>query len=200
MTHRYREIAFTDAVRAVQEELGSAAMNAEQAVRGAENDRLGVAEVVFLTGRDSFYLASLSETGWPYVQHRGGPKGFVRVLDETTIGWAEFAGNRQYVTTGNLRGSDRVSLFFMDYARQRRLKLFGHASLIGPGDPRFATLAVEGYRARVERGMVVRLAGFDWNCPQHIPPRFSVAEVEAATRAMMARIEELEAALAQRGG
>ena len=85
MTHRYREIAFTDAVRAVQEELGSAAMNAEQAVRGAENDRLGVAEVVFLTGRDSFYLASLSETGWPYVQHRGGPKGFVRVLDETGV-------------------------------------------------------------------------------------------------------------------
>ncbi|MBL9059400.1 MAG: pyridoxamine 5'-phosphate oxidase family protein, partial [Mangrovicoccus sp.] len=113
MTHRYREIAFTDAVKAVQEELGSAAMNAEQASRGAEYDRLGEAEVVFLSGRDSFYLASLSETGWPYVQHRGGPKGFVRVLDEATIGWAEFAGNRQYVTTGNLRGSDRVSLFFM---------------------------------------------------------------------------------------
>jgi predicted pyridoxine 5'-phosphate oxidase superfamily flavin-nucleotide-binding protein len=122
------------------------------------------------------------------------------VLGPETIGWAEFAGNRQYITTGNLRGSDRVSLFFMDQARQRRLKIFGHARIIGPDDPLFAGLAVEGYRARVERGLVVRVAGFDWNCSQHIPLRFSVEEVEAATRAMMARIEELEAALAERGG
>lgn len=200
MTHRYREIAFTKSVKAVQDEMGSAAMNAGQVDEGGPNDRLGESEILFLAARDSFYLASVSETGWPYVQHRGGPRGFVRVLAADQIGWAEFSGNRQYITTGNLRGSDRVSLFFMDYGRQRRLKILGHAETLGPDDPRLGLLKVEGYRARVERGMLVTVAGFDWNCSQHIPPRFTLGEVEAASRAMLARIQALEAALAERGG
>ncbi|MCA8880198.1 MAG: pyridoxamine 5'-phosphate oxidase family protein [Rhodobacteraceae bacterium] len=200
MPHRYREIAFTDAVRIVQDELGSAGMNAEAMEQSAPNDRLTETEALFLARCESFYLASVSSTGWPYVQHRGGPAGFIRVLGPERIGWAEFAGNRHYITTGNLRGDDRVSLFCMDYANRRRLKIFGHAQIIGPDAPEMSGLAVPGYRARVDRGLVVTLEGFDWNCAQHIPQRFSLAEVEAASAVMLRRIEELEAALAERGG
>lgn len=196
MTNRYREIAFTDAVRTVQREEGSLAYNSAGMAQGEGNDRLGEGEALFLSRRDSFYLASVSATGWPYLQHRGGPPGFVRVLAPDRIGWAEFAGNRQYITTGNLRGDDRVSLFFVDYARRLRLKLMGHARVVSAGDPALAALAPEGYRARIERGMDVRVAGFDWNCPQHIAQRFTVAEVEAASQKMLARIAALEEQLA----
>lgn len=200
MSNRYRAIAFTDSVREVQTELGSAAMNDAQMARDGPNDRLGEAETLFLSLRDSLYMASVSATGWPYLQHRGGPPGFVRVLAPDCIGWAEYSGNRQYITTGNLRGDDRVSLFFMDYARQRRLKLLGHAEVVGPDDQRMAALTTNGGRVRVERGMIVRVAGFDWNCPQHIAQKFSVEDVERASLAMRARIAKLEAELARLQG
>jgi predicted pyridoxine 5'-phosphate oxidase superfamily flavin-nucleotide-binding protein len=144
----------------------------------AHHDRLGESEADFIGARDSFYLASVSETGWPYIQHRGGPKGFVRVLDETTIGFADFSGNRQYVTAGNVAGNDRVSLFLMDYPNRTRLKILGHARQIGLKDEALERLIVPGYRARVERGFIVTIAAFDWNCPQHITPRFTIDEIE----------------------
>ncbi|MCA8884940.1 MAG: pyridoxamine 5'-phosphate oxidase family protein [Rhodobacteraceae bacterium] len=199
MTHAFHEIAFTDAVRQVQAEEGSAALWARHQGGPVTHDRLGRDEAAFLAERDSFYLASVSETGWPYMQHRGGPAGFVRVLDPARIGWAEFAGNRQYITTGNLRGNDRVSLFFMDYARKGRLKLFGRARVLAPDDPALAALVPDGTKARVQRGLIVQIEGFEWNCPQHIPDRYSMENVQAAMGKMAARIAELEAALAAKG-
>ena len=144
----------------------------------------------------------MSETGWPYVQFRGGAPGFVRVLDETTLAWANFRGNRQYVSTGNLAGDDRVALILMDYANRRRLKVLGHARVVpvGKDDGLAAKLAVEGYQAVIESAMVVRVAGFDRNCPQHITPRFTVDEVEhaisCAVTPLRERVAELEAKLA----
>ena len=145
-------------------------------------------------------MATISETGWPYVQHRGGPKGFVKVLDERTIGFADFRGNRQYVSVGNLQGDDRVALILVDYPNRRRLKLLGRARAItAEDDPvTLGRLEVPGYRAKVERGLVIAVEAFDWNCPQHITPRFTEEEVAAAVAPLHARIAELEAALAAR--
>jgi predicted pyridoxine 5'-phosphate oxidase superfamily flavin-nucleotide-binding protein len=198
MGHRFAEIAFTPAVQARQEEHGSRASYARFEGGPPRNDRLGPDEVAFLEARDGFYLASVSETGWPYVQHRGGPPGFLRVLDPGTIAWADFRGNRQYVSVGNLAGDDRVALIAMDYAARRRLKILGHAEAleVGADDGLAERLAVPGYDARVERAVRVRVAAFDWNCPQHITPRFTLAEVEDAARPLRERVAELEARLA----
>ncbi|MCB1547170.1 MAG: pyridoxamine 5'-phosphate oxidase family protein [Hyphomicrobiaceae bacterium] len=175
MGHRFLDIAFTDAVKAVQQRQGSRGAYAAREGGGVDvNDRLGAGEASFIAERDSFYMATVSETGWPYVQHRGGPKGFLRVLDESTIGFADFAGNRQYVSVGNLAANDRVSLFLMDYPNRKRLKILGRARLVGgdEGDV-MAKLTHPGYRARIERGLLITIAAFDWNCPQHITPRFA---------------------------
>jgi uncharacterized protein len=147
MTHRFAELAFTPAVRAIQESMGSRKAYAKAEGGPLHHDRLGDAERDFIATRDSFYLATVSETGWPYIQHRGGPPGFVRVLDEKTLGFADFRGNRQYITRGNLAGNDRVALFFMDYPRQARLKLLGRARPVAiEDDPGLAaTLAMPGY-------------------------------------------------------
>ena len=200
MGRHFAEIAFTDRVKAMQEVQGSRAGYAR--FEGAEEpfDGLGPAEAAFLAARDSFYLATVSETGWPYVQHRGGPPGFVRVLDERTIGFADFRGNRQYVSVGNLAGDDRVALILVDYPRRRRLKVLGHARAVTAEDDPILLrrLEVEGYPAKVERGLIIAVAAFDWNCPQHITPRFTEAEIVAAIAPLHARIAELEAALAQR--
>ena len=197
MGHRFAELAFTDRVRTLQEQEGSRASYARFEGGEAHHDRLGPAEAAFLAARDSFYLATVSETGWPYVQHRGGPPGFVKVLDERTVGFADFRGNRQYVSLGNLGGDDRVALILVDYPRRRRLKLLGHARAVE--DPAtVARLAVEGYPAKVERGLLIEVAAFDWNCPQHLTPRFTEAEIAAAAAPLHARIAELEAALAAR--
>ena len=199
MGRHFAQTAFTDRVKALQEVPGSRAGYAR--FEGAEEpfDGLGPAEAAFLAARDSFYLATVSETGWPYVQHRGGPPGFVRVLDERTIGFADFRGNRQYVSVGNL-ADDRVALILVDYPRRRRLKILGHAHAVtAEADPALLRrLEVEGYRAKVERGLIIAVAAFDWNCPQHITPRFTEAEIVAAVAPLHARIAELEAALAQR--
>jgi len=198
MGHRFAEIAFTPAVQAQQEAHGSRRSYAHQLGGEPRNDRLGPEEVEFIEARDGFYMASVGETGWPYVQYRGGPPGFLRVLDERTLGWADFRGNRQYVSVGNLGGDDRVALILMDYAHRRRLKLLGHAELreVGAGGDLAARLAVPGYQAVVERAVCVRVAGFDWNCPQHITPRFTLAEVEQTVTPLRERVAALEAALA----
>ncbi len=198
MGHRFAEIAFTSSVKAVQEAQGSRANYLPFEEGDAHHDRIGPAEAGFIVARDSLYMASVSETGWPYVQHRGGPPGFLRVLDERTIGFADFRGNRQYVSVGNLARNDRVSIILMDYAHRRRLKILGRARLVGPADDPalLARLELPDYRARVERGILVAVEAFDWNCPQHITPRFTAAELTETVMPLKARIAELEAELA----
>jgi predicted pyridoxine 5'-phosphate oxidase superfamily flavin-nucleotide-binding protein len=200
MGHRFAELAFTDRVKSVQEQHGSREGYGKFEGGEVHHDRLGTAEAEFLAARDSLYMATVGATGWPYVQHRGGPKGFLKVLDERTIGFADFRGNRQYVSVGNLQDDDRVSLMLVDYPNRRRLKLLGRARTISAdeGSMTLASLAVPGYRAKVEHGLLIEVEAFDWNCPQHITPRFTEAEVAAAVAPLHARIAELEAALAAR--
>ena len=193
MAHHYHEIAFTDAVKSEQTARGSRASYARFEDAADRGNRIGKPEEAFLAQVRSFYMATVNSDGWPYIQHRGGPKGFLRVLDESHIGFADFAGNRQYVSLGNLKGDDRVSLFFMDYAEKRRLKAFGHARFV-EGDKAKA-LAVPGYNAQVERGVIIEIAGLDWNCPQHIPERYDLEDVQKATAQLGARVAELEALL-----
>lgn len=186
---------FTPAVRAVQQALGSRrAYERLDAPEADPRDALGEAERAFIAARDSFYLASVSETGWPYVQHRGGPPGFLKVLDDKTLGFADFRGNRQYVSVGNLNGNDRVSLILMDYPHQRRLKLLGHARTVSIQDhpETIARLEDAAYAAKVERGIVIQLEAFDWNCPQHITPRFTQAEIAAAAAPLWQRLHAAE--------
>jgi predicted pyridoxine 5'-phosphate oxidase superfamily flavin-nucleotide-binding protein len=173
MRDRFFELAFTPAVQAVQRRRGSreAYERAAGPDDGIAEPGLGPREIAFLSARDSFYLASVSESGWPYIQHRGGPPGFLRVLDARTIGWAELRGNRQYVTAGNVAANDRIALFFMDYAARRRLKLLGRMRLEEP-TPQPAAAGVEAWAE-------VRIEAFDWNCPQHITPRYTAAEFAA---------------------
>jgi predicted pyridoxine 5'-phosphate oxidase superfamily flavin-nucleotide-binding protein len=139
-------------------------------------------------------MASVGEGGWPYVQHRGGPRGFVRVLDDATIGFADFRGNQQYITVGNIEHDDRVALILVDYPNRTRLKILAHARAVTEaGDAGLlARLAVPGYGAKVERGLVLAVEGFDWNCPQHIVPRYSEEEIASAVAPMRARIDALE--------
>jgi predicted pyridoxine 5'-phosphate oxidase superfamily flavin-nucleotide-binding protein len=198
MPHRFAEIAFTPTVKKVQEQLGSRLSYARmEDAPEAINHHLSEAEAGFIAARNSFYMATVSETGWPYIQHRGGPTGFVRVLDEAMIGFADFRGNRQYVSVGNLMTDDRVSLFFMDYPNRTRLKLFGRAKIVGLDDQTtLSRLETPDYRARVERGLLIKVEGFDWNCPQHITERFTLDEVRAMTASLTSRIAELEAKLA----
>lgn len=200
MGARYLDIAITPEVAAAQARHGSAKAYAHQVeIRRAEGpidaDALGPAEGEFMAGHDGFYLGTVSATGWPYIQYRGGPRGFLKVLDPRRVGFADFRGNRQYLTVGNLATDDRVSLFLMDYAERRRLKLFGRATLIDPAaDAELAgRLAVPDYPARIERLVAITVEGFNWNCPQHITRRFDEPEVAAALIARDRRIAELTA-------
>ena len=200
MSHKFADIAFTETVKRLQQEAGSrntyARMEASELPR---NHTLGPREAAFIGARDSFYMATTSETGWPYVQHRGGPKGFVRVLDDATIGFADYGGNRQFVSVGNLTTDDRVSLFFMDYPNRARLKLFGRVRLVDPTDGAvMERLDVGDYAARIERGFLITVEGFDWNCSQHIAERYTLGDIEQATAGLRQRIADLEAELASR--
>lgn len=192
MGHRFAELAFTPSVREVQEALGS--RDDYAAVEGGPdfNNELGDSEAAFIQARDSFYMASVGETGWPYVQHRGGPIGFMRVLNPRTLGFVDFRGNRQYVSTGNLRRDDRVALFFMDYPNRRRLKLLGRVEIVDLDSEQLAPLRLPKYRARVERGFVIHVEAFDWNCPQHITPRFTEVEIERLIAPVLAENRALK--------
>ncbi|MFQ6393983.1 pyridoxamine 5'-phosphate oxidase family protein [Nocardia sp. KC 131] len=197
MSRRYGSIAFTDAVSAEQEIYGSADFygRAKVDLEDAAADSLGDQEKHFLESRDSFYLASVGETGWPYVQFRGGPAGFVRVEDEHTFAWADYRGNLQHITTGNLRTDDRIAVIAMDYPRRRRLKIFGTAQVIrSTENPALVESLVhpDDAGAVAERAMVVTVKAFDWNCPQHITPRFTAAEFGDATEALRFRVSMLE--------
>jgi predicted pyridoxine 5'-phosphate oxidase superfamily flavin-nucleotide-binding protein len=198
MSKHYGEIAFTDAVRDVQDHYGSGAFFKAKTMRARaapSPDPLTDDEREFLRQRDGFYLATVSETGWPYVQFRGGPAGFLNVIDDHTLGWADFQGNLQYISTGNLAADDRVALFAMDYAHRRRLKIYGHARIVAvEDDPDLAAaLADPSYQATVERAVIVHVEAFDWNCPQHITPRFTAAEIEPRVAALRDELTALRA-------
>jgi predicted pyridoxine 5'-phosphate oxidase superfamily flavin-nucleotide-binding protein len=200
MSYRYIQMTSTPAVRAARQRYGGAGRydsegEAAGAVPDTMPDTLGEAEVAFIEERDGFYLASVSETGWPYVQFRGGPRGFLRVLDSHTLGFADFRGNRQYITAGNVAADDRVSLFLMDYAHRRRLKILGHARVIDATDGSAAakSLAIPGYPGRIERSVLLTVEAFDWNCQQHITPRFTEAELASIIAPEQRRLETLQA-------
>jgi hypothetical protein len=196
MAHKYAQIAFTEQVRQVQTEQNSRSAYARMDQGADYNYLLSDNEAAFIQDRDSFYMASVSETDWPYIQHRGGPKGFMRVLDESTIGFADFKGNRQYVSMGNFRGNDRVALFFMDYPNRRRLKLMGRIQPVANDNwELLARLETDGYRATVERGFVIHIEAFDWNCPQHITPRYTELEVQQLIAPLIEQNKALKAQL-----
>lgn len=193
MAHQYAKIAFTDKVRQVQVELNSRAGYTSMDQGEDHNFMFSQNEVEFISQRDSFYMASVSETSWPYVQHRGGPRGFLKVLDAQTLGFADYKGNRQYVSTGNFRTNDKVSIILMDYPNKRRLKILGHISQIDEQDwETLASLEDSHYKARVERGFIIKISAFDWNCPQHITPRYTEAKLIELVTPLQEKIKLLE--------
>jgi predicted pyridoxine 5'-phosphate oxidase superfamily flavin-nucleotide-binding protein len=194
MRNPFTEIAFTDSVKKTQERYGTRRANE----RLASLDRLNeitVNEADFIAERDSFYLATVNSDGHPYVQFRGGPKGFLKVVDERTLGFADFRGNLQYISTGNLSHNNKAALILMDYPNQSRLKIFAEVEVIDAADDPdlMARLTMPGYQAKVERAMLLHVTAYDWNCPQHITPRFTLEEIKTATEPLRIRIAELEA-------
>ena len=192
MTGRYLETYFTPRVLAAQQHYFGRSQNLSPQ---AERDSLTDDEIQFIQSRDSFYMSTVSENGWPYLQHRGGKPGFLRAVSPTQVAFADYKGNRQMISTGNLAGNDRVALFLMDYPRRERLKILGHArvedarqhpELVG----QVAELEMRGI---VERVLLIEVVSFDWNCPKYITPRYTAAEVEEAISPLRARIAELEA-------
>ena len=193
MGNRYSEIVFTPSVRRIQEAKGSRRAYARFEGGPHSNAELGEDEMQFIASRDSFYIASTGETGWPYVQHRGGPAGFLKVLDSRSIGFSDFRGNRQFVSFGNIAADDRVALILMDYPHRARLKLLGHARTITAEESDLlARLGTPTHRSRPEGGMFIRVAAFDWNCPQYITPRYTEEEMGGHVSDLKARIADLE--------
>ena len=181
MGRRFAEIAFTPAVKEEQERHGSRRQYQRVEEQGEPGDRLGPHERAFIQARDGFYMSTISETGWPYIQYRGGPKGFLKILDDRTLGFADLGGNMQYISTGNLKLNDRVALFLMDYPHQRRLKILGHVQVYeGDSEAKkwIDRLKTDERNSRPERAYVIRVAAFDWNCPQHITQRFTIEELQ----------------------
>jgi uncharacterized protein len=189
----FAEIAFTPRVRELQTLAGSRERYSAMDESTNRRDKLTDRETTFIESRDHFFQASVSETGWPYVQHRGGPAGFLKVLDERTLGFADYRGNVQYVSVGNLLHDDRVALIVMDYANQRRLKLLGRVRFAERStEPELIDrLVTPGYKAIVERGFIITVEAFDWNCPQHITPRFTQAEIDEMNAPLKAQLQSL---------
>lgn len=193
MPYKFLDIAATPSVRAAQAANGSRDMW-EHFTGHRTFDRFTADEAAFVVARDSCYMATVSESGWPYVQHRGGPPGFLKVLDEKTLGFADFRGNRQYISLGNVAADDRVALILVDYPNRARLKILAHMEVRDlAADPDLAArLALPGYQAKLERAFLLHLEAFDWNCPQHITPRYTMADIEPAIASLQNRIAELE--------
>jgi len=194
MARNFGSLVFTPVVQALQEEYGSRRQYARMAEGSHKPDRLGADEVEYISERDSFYIASVGSSGWPYVQHRGGPKGFLKAIDDHTLAFADFRGNKQFVSTGNLTTDDRVALIMVDYPRQLRLKILGHAQIFEGEAARewIGRLREPGYQATIERVFVIRVEAFDWNCPQHITPRFSEDEIRETLAPFERRLADLE--------
>jgi hypothetical protein len=196
MGRRFAELAFTPLVKQQQRQHGSRHMYERVEQSADAGDQLGMDEQEFIRERDGFYMASVSETGWPYVQYRGGEKGFLRVLDERTLGFGDLRGNKQYISTGNLKHDDRVTLFLMDYRTQSRLKILGRAKIYeGDTDAQelIEKLKVPTEKTPTERAVVIHVEAFDWNCQQHITPRYTEDELKPMLEPMRKRLEELEA-------
>jgi len=203
MTHRYAELTFTPDVLAMQTHYGAEQDMARYRDDNGPFDRLGETEASFIARRDSFYQASVSETGWPYLQHRGGPAGFLKVLDAKRMAYADFRGNRQYISAGNLRGNDRVALFLVDYQNRRRLKILGRMRLVDVAEADEALVAAlrpYPYRAAMERIAMINIEAYDWNCSQHITPRYTETQLRGAVEPLYERIARLEAELAELRG
>jgi uncharacterized protein len=180
MARNFGSLAFTPVIKALQERYGSRRQYARLEESGSDADRLGPEEVAFIAERDSFYMASVGSTGWPYIQHRGGPQGFLKVIAEATIAFADFSGNKQYISVGNLTTDDRVALILMDYPAQARLKILGRARTLDGDQAKdwLARVRDPGYKSSIERVVVIHVEAFDWNCQQHITPRYTVEEID----------------------
>ena len=192
MPYHFLEVAVTPSVRAAQANMG-----VDQLWLGADNrpsDTLTEGEIAFIASRDSFYMASVSETGWPYVQHRGGKAGFLKIIDHRTLAFADYRGNRQYISAGNFAANDRGCLFLMDYVRRARLKIYAYVERLALDADRELTELVSDttYKGRAEGIFRLRLEGFDWNCPQHIIPRYTEQQVEQAVAPLREQLQRLE--------
>jgi predicted pyridoxine 5'-phosphate oxidase superfamily flavin-nucleotide-binding protein len=192
MPRKFTQIAFTPSVKAFQEQYGSREMYARMEESGPDNDTIIPVVEEFIQARDSFYIGTTNENGWPYIQFRGGKLGFLKVIDQKTLGFADFAGNCQYLTTGNLAADDRVFLFLMDYANQRRLKIWGKAKVILDDADLIEQLRVPDDNSGAKRAILIHVEAWDWNCPKYIPLKYSEAEVAAMVEPLKARIAELE--------
>jgi len=185
MTHRFADLTFTGSVKSVQEQYGSRAQNERLQSNFGPNDQITAREIGFIALRDTFYIASVSETGWPYVQHRGGPPGFLKVLSPNQLAYADFRGNTQLISVGNVSKNDRCSLILMDYPNRHRLKILGHMRVEDGRSVDVTDLAkveLPGYKARLERVVFIDVVAFDWNCPQHITRRYTESEFEERAR------------------
>ena len=200
--HTYSsDVAFTPAVKAIQARKGSRESYAQVEERGGWRTEIDENLAAFLANANSFYFATASADGQPYIQHRGGPKGFIKVLDKSTIAFTDFGGNRQYITQGNLSENTKAYIFVMDYAHRRRVKLWGEARVVEDDPALTRALMPQGYRARPEQVILFKIAAWDTNCPQHIPQKFDAPDVAAALAARDQRIAELEAqVVALKGG
>ena len=196
MTENVSDIAFTPAVKAVQERKGSRKGYARMEEKGGWQSTITDDLAHFIGERDSFYLGTASADGQPYIQHRGGPKGFLKVVDERTLAFADFKGNRQYITAGNLTENDKAYIFLMDYANRRRIKIWGRARVVVDDPELLERLADAGYEAVPEQAVVFEVEAWDVNCPQHITPRYTEREVASIVAPLQARIGELEAQVA----
>lgn len=179
MNKNFTQLAFTDSVKKAQEHYGTRKAYARMETSG-DQYQLSDRESEFIHSRDSFYMATVGENDWPYVQFRGGPQGFLKVIDDTTLGYADFRGNGQYISTGNLQSGNRAALILMDYAQQRRLKIWTEVSIVEAtqDEALLRQLKMPEYKARIERLVTLKIQAFDWNCPQHITPRYTVDEIE----------------------
>jgi uncharacterized protein len=202
MATAFAELTFTPSVKAAQSFYGSREKNSRFEMAENARNQLNEHEAAFIGDRDSFYQATVSESGWPYIQHRGGPLGFLKVLDDRTIGFADFRGNVQYLSVGNLNANERISLILMDYPNRQRLKIWGCARIVHEiDDPDLmAKLELPSYKARVERGIVIHIEALDWNCPQHITPRYAKAEVDNLIAPLLEEIRALKLQVSAKGG
>jgi uncharacterized protein len=191
------DVAFTPAVKAVQARKGSREAYARVEQSGGWRTEVDDDLAAFLTAQDSLFLATATADGQPYIQHRGGPKGFVKILDKNTLAFADYGGNRQYITQGNLSENPKAYIFVMDFARRRRVKIWGQARVVDDDPALLKSLMPVGYKARPEQVILFRISAWDTNCPQHIPQKFDAADVAAALASRDARIAELEAELAK---
>lgn len=192
----FGSLLFTPVVKELQERYGSRRQYERMEKSGGSHAHFTAFEVEFLAERDSFYWATTGATGWPYVQHRGGPKGFLKVIDDHTLALADFRGNKQFISTGNLLTDDRVAMILVDYPRQARLKILGHVEVL-EGDkaaPWIDRVRMTGYKASIERVFVIHVEAYDWNCPQHITPRYTAEQIQEAVRATEERVRGLEMA------